>query len=770
MSSNKLINFPKIVFSEMDKIVHETELADDCILSIGRSSVNDIVFIDQTVSSKHGQIEIENKRVFITDFESTNGTFIDDLRLLSNNRTEVLATSKVKFGNLGRSQLAFSAANQAIQNKPINTKEKENSKLTIGRNPDCDIFLDDPTVSRFHATIEKNGEDQFELIDLNSTNGTYFKGKKIVTAQLNKTDKFLIGKFVVSVNGLVERLDERTAVRIENGTKVYSNGNVGLHPITFDIKPKTLTAIMGPSGCGKSTLLKILNGISRHTSGKVYLFDLEIDKNFDSIKRQIGYVPQDDIVHLELTVYQSIYFAAKLRLENETDVVIKQKIDLILKRLKIDKIRGNLNSEISGGQRKRVCIAIELLSDPLLLLLDEPTSPLDPQSIEEFMQILKELVSENTTIIMVTHKPEDLQFMDDVIFLAEGGHFAFKGNTDSYLSFFNVTSTIEVYSELSGVNTSKWIGKNSNELLINLNREGKDFDYQKVKWWLQLYWLTFRSLQVKTNDKLNTAILILQAPLIALLIGLIFTEITLGVLFMMIISSVWFGVNNAAREIVREKEIFLREKLFNIKVSTYLLSKLITLTILAIIQTGLFVLIIQLRYSFEEITLGHSINNFFWLLFISVVSSLLGLLISASMKTTDKVMALVPILLIPQIMLAGVITKISSPIVEVISYLTFSRWGTEGLGHVQGDVSLDTKVFVYDSAGLPVQDSVGEFVLKNESNSESVKTLLNEQYHESYTVIFGKYSGDFFLDFIILFIIGITLYFSINRMLNKRND
>ena len=387
MNSKKQIGFPKIFFSEKAKIIQETELVDDCVLSIGRSSVNDIVFIDQTVSSKHCQIEIENNRVFITDFESTNGTFIDDLRLLSNNRTEVLATSKVKFGNLGRSQLAFSAANQAIQNKPINTKEKENSKLTIGRNPDCDIFLDDPTVSRFHATIEKNGEDQFELIDLNSTNGTYFNGKKIVTAQLNKTDKFLIGKFVVSVNGLVERLDERTAVRIENGTKVYSNGNVGLHPITFDIKPKTLTAIMGPSGCGKSTLLKILNGISRHTSGKVYLFDLEIDKNFDSIKRQIGYVPQDDIVHLELTVYQSIYFAAKLRLENETDVVIKQKIDLILKRLKIDKIRGNLNSEISGGQRKRVCIAIELLSDPLLLLLDEPTSPLDPQSIEQLDDI-----------------------------------------------------------------------------------------------------------------------------------------------------------------------------------------------------------------------------------------------------------------------------------------------------------------------------------------------------------------------------------------------
>jgi energy-coupling factor transporter ATP-binding protein EcfA2 len=405
----------------------------------------------------------------------------------------------------------------------------------------------------------------------------------------------------------------------------------------------------------------------------------------------------------------------------------------------------------------------------MLLLLDEPTSPLDPQSIEEFMQILKELVAQNTTIVLVTHKPEDLQFMDEVVFLAEGGYLAFKGDISSYLDHFKVDTTVEVYSELSGENAMKWKDLNLNTPLSHVTIDQSSFSVQKVKWFKQLFWLTTRSIKIKTNDKLNTAILILQAPIIAFLIGLIFNEIALSVLFMIIISSIWFGVNNASREIVKEKNIFERERLFNVRVGSYLLSKALTLFLLAVVQTGLFVFILQVNYSNDEIQLGNSIAVFGWLLLVTVVASFLGLLVSASMKTTDKVMALVPILLIPQIMLAGVITKITSPIVESISYLTFARWGTEGLGHIQEKVIIDSKEIVVDSLGMPMKDANGDVLLTDIVKNSDASILLEDQYHSAYNTIFGSLAGQFVLDFVMIVIIGLALYFSVFMVLNRKS-
>ena len=207
-----------------------------------------------------------------------------------------------------------------------------------------------------------------------------------------------------------------TAIGIE---KTYSNGVKGLKKMDLSIPSKSLLAIMGPSGCGKSTLLKALNGDTPPTKGKVFLFNLELSTNWQYLKTQIGYVPQDDIVHRQLTVEQCLYYTAKLRLDNISDRYIDKKIDQVLADLNILEKKKNLISNLSGGQRKRVSIAVELMTDPLIMFLDEPTSPLDPQTIEDFLEILKKLSDRGTTVIMVTHKPEDLDYMDEVIFMAE---------------------------------------------------------------------------------------------------------------------------------------------------------------------------------------------------------------------------------------------------------------------------------------------------------------------------------------------------------------
>ena len=192
-----------------------------------------------------------------------------------------------------------------------------------------------------------------------------------------------------------------------------------------------------------------MNGDVKPTRGKVFIYNQELFSNYDYLKTQIGYVPQDDIVHKELTVYQCLYFTAKIRLDNASDHIINKKIKKILHELDITFIKDNLITDISGGQRKRVAIGVELMTDPLLLFLDEPTSPLDPQTINNFLDILKRLSDNGTTIIMVTHKPEDLVSMDDVLFLSKGGSITYHGSANHYKEYFNVSKPVEVFSELS---------------------------------------------------------------------------------------------------------------------------------------------------------------------------------------------------------------------------------------------------------------------------------------------------------------------------------
>jgi ABC-type multidrug transport system ATPase subunit len=624
---------------------------------------------------------------------------------------------------------------QQINNDNKSSLFDNKKTIIIGRSQECDIVIqDDKFVSRKHASIEKIDDNHYELFDLQSSNGVYFNGKKVLVAQLKANDVFFIGRTCVSVTGEIKNLDKATAIQLKNVSKSF-NENVVLNDLTLEIEPNTLTAIMGPSGCGKTTLFHIMLGLTNCSSGEISLFDLNTKNHFNDIKRQIGYVPQIDTIHYELTVFESIYFSAKIRLEDKTENEIIEKINFLLKKLGIEHIKNNLNSNISGGQRKRVCIAIELLSDPMILFLDEPTSPLDPQTIEEFLFLLKDLTRENTTIVMVTHKPEDLEYMDEVIFLSEGGYLAFKGKTTDYKPFFNVNSAVGVYKQLSGENAKQW-KKSQYQSIISKNQgDLSNFNSNHINWFHQFSWLTKRNIKTKTNDLKNTQLLLAQAPIIALLIGIIFDQLTISVLFMMSVSAIWFGVNNACREIVKESKIFERESMFNVRKDTYLLSKITTLAIISGIQSFLFVGILSLFYSNKEVQFNNTIYQIVFMFLLSVTSSLLGLLVSASMKNIEKVMTIVPILLIPQLMLAGVVTKITNPVIEVISWFTISRWGTEGLANLQSKV--------YNS---------------HLNQKDNPIAYLKNQFHTTYSEIFNSNAGTFNLDLVFLTSMLIILY------------
>ena len=377
---------------------------------IGRSASSQICLNNNVVSSQHAPLIFDaNGNLHIIDLNSSNGTYINDRRIEPGVPYQVRSTDKLHFSGSAGVELVFnpdsyemskvqrstSAKNTGDKNfSTTNILEKFNGKrlLTVGRNPDCDVYLGHDSISRNHATIEKKGPNEFVLTDLGSLNGTYVNGRRVNgNMKVSQNDTIIIGRFQLSLAGKVKDLTQEVAIRTERIIKQFDNGKIGLHECSFEIPSKTMLAVMGPSGCGKSTLLKALNGDAPPSSGRVYISGLELNENYDYLKTQIGYVPQDDIVHRELTVEQSLYYAAKLRLEHSDSTFIKQKIEQVLKDLNIEHIRHNLVGKISGGRRKRVSIAVEILTDPLILFLDEPTSPLDPQTIEEFLEILRNL-------------------------------------------------------------------------------------------------------------------------------------------------------------------------------------------------------------------------------------------------------------------------------------------------------------------------------------------------------------------------------------------
>ena len=344
--------------------------------------------------------------------------------------------------------------------------------------------------------------------------------------------------------------------------------------------------------------------------------------------------------------------------------------------------------------------------------------------------------------------------MDEVIFMAEGGSITYYGDSKKYKQYFNVETAVAVFTQISGVTASQWIKKYLNPRPLT-QITSQDFNVKSnsnTSLFLQYYWLTMRYFRIKTNDKINSAIMLLQAPIIAILICLIFDEISSGVLFMIAISSIWLGTQNAAREIVSEKAIYKRERMFNLDIFTYLLSKITVLTFFTIIQSFLFICILSIGYGNNLVTLNNAVDAFFWMSFISVAATFLGLLLSASVNSTEKAMTIVPLILIPQIMLAGLITKVSSPLVEFLSYLTLSRWGVEGFNDIQQTV-------VQDIPG-PTGD------ISIEVNAID---LLMENFHPSYLDNFTL-AGTLKLDVYIIFLMIVIMIFSIYKTMKNKDS
>jgi ABC-type multidrug transport system ATPase subunit/pSer/pThr/pTyr-binding forkhead associated (FHA) protein len=428
--------------------------------------------------------------------------------------------------------------------------------ITIGRALDNIIVLAHPLVSAHHARLEQI-PGGYRVIDMNSTNHVYVNGQIVHQLQiLTAGDEIRIGPYRLSYTGeQLNRYDESSSIRIDamDLRKTGNNNVVLLNNISLAIPPRKFVALVGGSGAGKSTLMDALNGLRPAQQGTVFYNGQDYYHNLAAFSTQLGYVPQSDIVHNDLTVERALFYAARMRLPGDfTHKQIEVRINEVLEDVEMTERRNLLVSKLSGGQRKRVSIALELLANPSIFFLDEPTSGLDPGLDRKMMFLLRRLADRGRTIVLVTHATNNINACDYVCFLARGGRVAYFGPPNEAKAFFNKTDFAEIYSSLEPTKENPHVAEeaearfkaspdyytyvaqplNEGQAQRAANGHGS-VDVKRVKRgnpWKQFILLSMRYIELLKNDTGNLAILLLQAPVIALLlVGMVRYEIGTGI-------------------------------------------------------------------------------------------------------------------------------------------------------------------------------------------------------------------------------------------------
>ncbi|MBW4467265.1 MAG: ATP-binding cassette domain-containing protein [Pegethrix bostrychoides GSE-TBD4-15B] len=661
---------------------------------------------------------------------STNGLFLDRTRITSTEGLLLTNGMQLWIGQNPQDQVQISYHNPTSTTTAVVQQQRillRQSPITIGRDPSADLCLDAPIVSRKHAMLETAGQD-YILHDY-STNGVFANGQRVNgSVLLTEGTTLNIGPFLLLLQGqALCILDPGNQIRLDADQLVREVQDQKGQPlrlldqITLAIEPGQFVALVGGSGAGKSTLMRTLLGIDPTTSGQVYINGNRLRQNFNIYRSQIGYVPQDDIIHKELTVVEVLSYAAKLRLPPDTDVAFV--VQQTLEQIEMTKRQNVQVSRLSGGQRKRVSIGVELLADPKLFFLDEPTSGLDPGLDKKMMQLLRKLADQGRTIILVTHATANITLCDRVVFLGRGGRLCFFGPPKEAPTFFNASSDdfadsfADIYNELeqdesiiqqwaSRFQTTRFYQEYiTNHLSLSgasgassASRTPAQPPAQQVKPSAvqQCKLLTQRYFQLVQRDRVNLALALLTAPIGIGLITLAvrnkdplvlgaepdptLAPLALRVLFVFTCAAIWVGLSGSLQEIVKEAAIYARERLVNLGISAYLSSKLLVLGGLALLQALLMLAIILIGFKSPQPdllpwSLGVWITSFLTLL----TSLSLGLMVSAIVKNGSQANSALPLLLLPQIIFSGVLFKIDG-LAGKLSWLMLSRWSVGAYG------------------------------------------------------------------------------------------
>jgi ABC-type multidrug transport system ATPase subunit len=755
------------------------------VTRLGRDPEGEVV-IDAAaavVSRRHAEIKKTGEQFFISDLKSFNGTLVDGKRITET--VQLFDGDEIQLGAGGPLLRLIDPAHPASGQRPTGAPTPSQQaipsafgqiaamaqrgtivstgtgslppttqpgsqpqllarlsfdtrpQLSVGRAPDNDLRLDGLQISNHHARFSRtNGSVTVE--DAGSTNGVYVNGERIGGRRgVQLSDVIQIGPFVLQADAQqgVAVYDTRSKTRIDciNIAKVVTNRSGGgtiklLDDVGLTIQPNEFVGLLGPSGAGKSTLMDSMNGMRPATSGYVLINNLDLYRHLDSLKQSIGYVPQEDIIHRELTVYRTLYYVARLRLSRDVSTrEIDQIVNEVMDVTGLSERRDVPVGQLSGGQRKRVSIAVELITKPSVIFLDEPTSGLDPATEEKIMKLFRQIAESGRTVVLTTHAMENVKLFDKIVVLMRG-KLVFYGAPQEALAHVKAASFKDLYDKLEGpidqqtaalpplpptatksqkqarklqreqiaeqvaedwkhkFQSTEAYRRNVVEPLSLLPRDGRAAAPAKrrsspvdaVRQWGTL---TRRYLEVLSRDKFNLLILFGQAPIIAFL-----TYLVVGAnsprdfpYFMLALVSIWFGTSVASREIIRERAVYTRERMVNLRLLPYVGSKLFVLALIVSFQCVLlFGSLKFLHYAGLMNLPGWAIPQLIIILLTAMVGLALGLLISAIVKTSEMATSLVPLILIPQILFSGLV-GVPVNTARVIGTLMPATWAFDGL-------------------------------------------------------------------------------------------
>ena len=707
-------------------------------IRIGRQADNDVVLNNRFVSRSHAELEKRGNDYWVIPSSNLSNSLILDGQPVME-PTRLHHGAKIRIGGFAPGEvvaldfLSPLAEGEAAQQ---NIKFTENRLMKIGRHKDNDIVIPAPTVSQYHAEVEKIGK-RYRLRDLRSSNGTFVNGKSISgETWVQPGDAIQIGpfRFVVDENEFAQFDQSEGGVRVEilGLNKWVNNKKLNiLQDISLVFQPKEFIVVVGQSGGGKSTLVDAIAGYRPATHGRVIVNNtIDVYKEFDAIRSTIGFVPQKDIIHMELTVFQALDYAARLRMPADTTVAERHKrIEEVMEDLDLAHRRDTTISRLSGGQQKRVSIGVELITKPGLFFLDEPTSGLDPGMETELMRLMRRLADQGRTVVMITHATKNVMLADKVVFLARGGYLSWFGPPEEALTYFDQYRTERerraspmefdnIYTLLdqpelgSGPDWAKrYKDDAAYKKYIAEPLSGRALAEQKTSSPLvkrkqanairQFFILSGRNIKIMTRDKFSLILLILVAPLMASLdfvlssgVGRAPTSFASGTFNEMITTlisitntSVLVGGLAMMRELVKERDIYKRERMVNLQLSSYILSKVWIAFVLAIYQATCFT---ALRYLAFDMPGGNEEFIFFFVTeFLLVLSgTMVGLFCSALAPNANAAPLLLILFVIPQMVLSGALVQLPDTATAVAPM----RWAFQafiGISGVGSDVAGD---------------------------------------------------------------------------------
>ncbi|WP_031480227.1 FHA domain-containing protein [Streptomyces bicolor] len=721
---------------------------------VGRDPLSDIVIDDARVSWHHAVLRPEADHWTLEDENSTNGTYAEGHRV---HERDVGPGTVIRFGNpsdgpravlLDRRPAPSGAAERPSSvsmpsltgtfRRPTTVRPLPSRSVRIGRAADNDLVIDDLIVSRHHAELRALPDGTYEIADLGSHNGTYLNGSPVTAASIAPGDIVGIGHSAFCLVGdqLQQYVDtgeislevQDLAVAVDRGRRTL------LDHVSFPVGEKCLLAVVGPSGAGKSTLLNALTGQRPADHGTVLYDGRDLYRDYAELRQRIGLVPQDDILHAQLTVRSALSYAAELRFPQDTAKAERQaRVDEVIRELGLEQRAGQPVHSLSGGQRKRVSVAMELLTKPSLLFLDEPTSGLDPGMDRSVMHMLRGLADDGRTVIVVTHSVLSLDVCDRLLVLAPGGRIAYYGPPEEALLFFGFEHWPEAFEAFEHDQERDWAGDYRASLLQRqyiADATGQPrHPHPGPVAVARPPRPRSRGAQLGTLIRRYTTALSADRTFLAVMIALPFvmggltraltgTELTRdkapAALLILCVGAVLTGAANAVRELVKERVIYQRERAVGLPRSAYLMSKVVVLGTITVLQAVVLTLVALLGVDLnapdgQGVLMPPLVEITVIVALLGFTAMMLGLVVSALVRKEEVTMPLLVLLAIVQVVFCGALLKLDGlPVLAQLSWLVPSRWAFAAMA---GTVEL-SRIVPGDLTGDPLfEHSAGWWLL-----------------------------------------------------------